>query len=70
MARIVSARIARPQKLELSSCWHDLHQMCPSGSSFTVPRWSDKLLAFVLVALCEVEGIQESGGVFGRNLTI
>ena len=63
IARIVSARIARPKKLELGPCWHDLHQACLSGSSFTVPRWSDKLLAFVSVALCEVERIQESGGV-------
>ena len=52
-----------PSKLELSSCWHDLHQVFLSESSFAVPRWSDKLLAFVSGALCEVERIQESGSV-------
>ncbi len=64
------ARTARPKKLELSSCWHDLHQACTFGSSLPVPRWSDKLLAFASDTLCEVERIQESGGVFERNLTI
>ena len=63
MARIVLARTARRKKLELSSCWHDLHFAWLSESSFTVPRWSDKLLAFVSVALCEVERISESGSV-------
>ena len=63
IARIVLARTARPKKLELSSCWHDLHQAWLSESSFPVPRWADKQLAFVSVALCEVERISESGSV-------
>jgi len=63
MASIVLARTARPKKLELSLCWHDLHQACLSESSLPVPRWSDKLSAFESVALCEVERIQESGSV-------
>lgn len=62
-------RIARPKKLELGSCWHDLHQAQMSGSSFPNPCWLVKLLALVSIALCEVERIQESGIVQRHALT-
>ena len=61
MARIMFARIARPQKLELGSCEYDLHQAWLSRSSFPDPRWLDKLSAFASITLCEVERIQKSG---------